>query len=256
MFYHPAFPQPPSDDVVLWRYMDAEKFTWVLDNGRLFIPAADRLGDPWEGRTPQGYLNWWNQEIENAGTPELRATLTHNRDFFARIAAAFRSYFYVSCWHMNEHENYAMWNCYTENADAVAIRTTYRQLVAALPAYAYRGLVRYIDYASDTLPSMNLFEFITHKDKFFSYEQEVRAVFLPAPEDKATVEHFTQHTFTLGTDPTFRVFAPPFDAAALINQVVLGPRSSSIFQASVEAQCGKHSLPAPVKSRQSHPHAV
>ena len=78
---HPSFPQPPSDSVSLWRYMDIDKFEWVLEHGRLFIPNADRLGDPWEGRTPQGSIDWWNREIEKAKTDELKATITHNRNF-------------------------------------------------------------------------------------------------------------------------------------------------------------------------------
>jgi len=236
--------------------MDFDKFNWMLENGRLFIPTADRLGDPWEGKTPQGYVNWWEQQIRAAATDLQRATFAHNRDFLAKISQAFRPYFYVSCWHMNEHENYAMWNCYTSGKEAVAVRTTYHQLVNALPDYAYRGLVRYIDYAADCLPSMNLFEYITHKDKFFSYEQEVRAVFLPAPDDKATVSHFTQHTFELASSPGFRVFAPPIDLSKLINAVVLHPDSSDDFRRRIQDLCEKYSLPAPELSRKSHPHAT
>ena len=43
------------------------------------------------------------------------------------------------------------------------------------------GYVRHIDYASTRLPARdngiaNMFEYITHKDQWFSWEREVRAV--------------------------------------------------------------------------------
>ena len=38
------------------------------------------------------------------------------------------------------------------------------------------GVVRYIDYATGRPPSMNMIEYIMHKDTYYSFEQEVRAV--------------------------------------------------------------------------------
>ena len=45
---HPAF-SPPSDDAVLWRYMDFTKFVSLLDRSALFFARADKLNDPFEG---------------------------------------------------------------------------------------------------------------------------------------------------------------------------------------------------------------
>lgn len=259
---HPSFPQPPSDSVSLWRYMDIDKLEWMLENGRLFIPNADRLGDPWEGRTPQGYIDWWNREIEKATTNELKATLAYNRDFVFRFSQAFRSRYFVTCWHMNEHENYAMWNCYTSSNEAVAIKTTYKQLVDVLPDYTYTGIVRYIDYSTEKLPFGNLFEYIMHKDRFFSYEQEVRGVVSPAPEapkDTAAAEdfkHFIQHHFELTSNPGFYAFAPPIDCALLVNAIVLHPDCNDVFQDRINELCSKHSLPNPERSHRSKPNAL
>ncbi|MGZ8159912.1 MAG: hypothetical protein ACXWT4_14010, partial [Methylobacter sp.] len=143
---HPSFPQPTNTSISLWRYMDIDKFEWMLEHGRLFIPNADHLGDVWEGRTPKGDIDWWNREIEKATTDELKANFAYNRDFMLKFSQAFRSRYYVTCWHMNEHENYAMWKCYTNSNEAVAIKTTYEQLIDILPDYTYTGIVRYIDY--------------------------------------------------------------------------------------------------------------
>lgn len=45
---HPVF-NPPSDDAVLWRYMDFTKFVSLLEKSALFFARADKLGDPFEG---------------------------------------------------------------------------------------------------------------------------------------------------------------------------------------------------------------
>lgn len=259
---HPSFPQPPSDSLSLWRYMDINKLEWMLENGRLFIPNADHLEDHWEGRTPQGYIDWWNREIEKAPTNELKATIAYNRDFVFRFSQAFRSRYYVTCWHMNEHENYAMWNCYTNSNEAIAIKTTYKQLVDILPNYTYTGIVRYIDYSTEKLPFGNLFEYIMHKDKYFSYEQEIRGVVSPtpeAPEETAEAQHFkhfVQHHFELSSDPGFYVFAPPIDCSLLVNAVVLHPDCNDVFKDRINNLCSKHSLPSPERSHRSKPNAL
>jgi len=232
------------------------------EHKRLFIPNIKYLGDEWEGKTPKGYIDWWNQEIEKATTDELKATLAHNRDFIFRFAKAFRSRYYVTCWHMNDHENYAMWKCYTKSNDAVAIKTTYQQLVDALPNYIYTGIVRYIDYSTEKLPFGNLFEHIMHKDRMFSYEQEIRGVILPtpeAPENSTSALHFKnfiEHHFELSSSPGFYFFAHPIDCSLLVNKVVLHPECNDVFKERIINLCSKHSLPNPEQSYQLKPNAL
>jgi hypothetical protein len=163
---------------------------------------------------------------------------------------------------MNEHENYAMWNCYTNSNEAIAIKTTYKQLVDILPNYTYTGIVRYIDYSTEKLPFGNIFEYIMHKDKYFSYEQEIRGVVSPtpeAPEETAEAQHFkhfVQHHFELSSDPGFYVFAPPIDCSLLVNAVVLHPDCNDVFKDRINKLCSKHSLPSPERSHRSKPNAL
>jgi hypothetical protein len=140
---HPAFPQPDDPSAVIWRYLDASKFEWLVNCKRLFMPSADRLGDPLEGSTPSGELEWWRREAANAETEETRDIIEKNRDFLSRMAKFFRDhYYYVTCWHMNPHENNAMWGCYTKQPESVAIRTTYAVLRESLPrSYIEMGVI-------------------------------------------------------------------------------------------------------------------
>lgn len=78
-YQHPAFPQPPPD-VSLWRYLDFEKFDWLANCRRLFMPTAHFLGDPLEGTRPAGELEWWRAQEENTTSEEQRQIIEKNRE--------------------------------------------------------------------------------------------------------------------------------------------------------------------------------
>jgi hypothetical protein len=252
IYRHPAFPQPDNESVILWRYMDVSKFNWLVEFGRLFMPSADRLGDPREGTTPPGEIEWWKRAVENADTAEQRRILEHNRKFLSRMAQALRNHYYVSCWHMNSYENRAMWDCYTAGPKAVAIRTTYAALRVALPRYIEMGVVRYIDYAIARLPTMNMFEYVTHKDSYYGFESEVRAVVLHPAGENINVTHFQENHFESETIPGFLVFAPSVDVKELVQAVVLHPKASADFKAEIVQVCSNAGLPEPELSRSAN----
>jgi len=55
---HPAFPQPTNLNVRVWRYLDYWKLEWLLTERRLAMPTADKLGDKFEGSTPEAEIDW------------------------------------------------------------------------------------------------------------------------------------------------------------------------------------------------------
>jgi hypothetical protein len=242
-YTHPAFPQPDDLSVTLWRYMDATRFVWLATWQRLVMPRADLLGDPFEGTTPQGELDWWRQEVANAADEQKRRNIEYNRNFLSRMANMLRNNYFVSCWHMNRHENHAMWRCYTRAPEAVAVITTYENLRECLPNYVYLGIVRYIDYATQRLPTLNMFEYIMHKRSHFEYEREVRAVAVP-PVDEHGRAHFLANLFQSESLPDFEAYAPTIDVKKLIRRVVLHPEAGSSFKAEIAHLCAENALPA------------
>jgi len=47
------FPQPTTDDAVLWRYMDLPRLVALLSTGELYLSQLAALeNDPWEGLRP------------------------------------------------------------------------------------------------------------------------------------------------------------------------------------------------------------
>lgn len=79
-YRHPAFPPPPHPEVLLWRYLDFEKFDWLASNRRLFMPFAQFLGDPLEGTTPIGHIEWWRALEDSAASEEHRRIIEKNKD--------------------------------------------------------------------------------------------------------------------------------------------------------------------------------
>src|SRR5277367_4840908 len=128
-FQHPAFPQPDDPHVLIWRYIDYEKFADIVTNRRLYMARADLLGNEHEGSTPDAELRYWRLLAENAESEEQRRVVQGNREMLSDFALELRRTYYVSCWHMNPDENIAMWERYVRSSDAVAISATYSALL-------------------------------------------------------------------------------------------------------------------------------
>jgi len=248
---HPAFPQPSDRNATIWRYMDASKFNWFVSSCRLFMASADRLGDPLEGTSPHGELEWWKRQVANSADDNQKQIIKHNRNFISQMTKLFRANYFVSCWHMCPAENGAMWGCYTSSPDSVAIRTTYHALQLALPTYIQIGLVRYIDYETARLPTMNMFEYIMHKDVYFAFEQELRVVATLPGHKELGQDDFLADRFELDAVEGFQVYAPQVKINKLVLGIVLHPKATEKYETTVRKLCDDNGLPAPVISRRS-----
>jgi hypothetical protein len=228
--------------------MDLAKFKWLVECGRLLMPAATKFTDKLEGTAPAGEAERWRQAFAQAGSERERAAAEHNSAFMGRMRPAFLERYYVSCWNFGDGEQREMWETYTSGPTAVMIETSYAVLRRLLPCHVEMGLVRYIDYGRDDVPSLNVFEYITHKDLSFSFEREVRAVAFHNPVAELGGKAFETDHFEAEADPTFRVYAPPIDVKALIRRVVLHPDAPPEFETEITDLCTRFGLPAPQRS--------
>ena len=212
------------------------------------MPNAAHLGDPLEGTQPIGNSNWWHSLAHSAASEDDRHTVEHNHELISRFAAAFRTRYYVSCWHINEAVSPEMWRLYADSPKSVAIRTTVAKLRATLPVYVDIGMVRYIDYSVDRLPTLNMLEYVTHKNKLFEHERELRAVAMHPVVEGLAQQHFRTHHFHTGDKHDFRVFAPPIEVASLVDSVYVHPEASQSFVEEVQSLCEKCGLPIPKRA--------
>jgi hypothetical protein len=212
----------------------------------LFMPEAKHLSDPLEGTAPGGEARWWAVKYKDANCRQRRV-LKRNRQRLNGFRKMYRQHYFVSCWHMNLTETEKMWILYTKSTDAVAIRTTYSHLRRVLPDYVFIGVVRYIDYSSDTAiaPIKNVYEDIMHKNLPYEFESEVRAVACSLSRDTQATMDFANHLFEREGDHDFKVFAPPINVVKLIDEVIIANQSGPKCRAKVKSICSNKGLPKP-----------
>lgn len=149
---------------------------------------------------------------------------------------------------MNEHEDISMWDRYTSSSKSVAIYTSYKNLRSILPRYVDMGVVRYIDYATTRLPTLNMYHRIMHKRVEFSVESEVRGVAFENLPDELGGLDLRGNRFAKSDDPSFHVFAPEVNLKQLIEGIVTHPKSASSFREQMQKLVECLGLPTPIES--------
>jgi hypothetical protein len=177
---HQNFERPGSPEAKIWRYSDLGKFICTLCTGSLWFSRIDQFDDKYEAS--------WLPYVPPAGRagPAPQVFEDNRR----RIWPASVSTTAVNCWHMNEWESDAMWKLYG-GGTGVAIQSTFARLTASLkdcPHFVSVGLVKYIDYTSDTFVGQdNGFQPFLHKRKSYEHEKELRAVVWPPGGEHGTM---------------------------------------------------------------------
>ena len=175
--------QPKDEKALVWRYMDFTKFFSLISTITLFLCRADQLGDPFEGSYSKANIQL-RPEVYKDIPKDSSKKMQHQISAFARWI---RQWTYINCWHMSDYESAAMWKLYAKSNEAIAIQTSYENLVNSLPESVYVGLVQYIDYEKDWLPEGYSFYPFMHKRKSFAHENEVRIIHQDYPTSEKGV---------------------------------------------------------------------
>jgi hypothetical protein len=180
------------------------------------------MGDPFEGHYSRLDSLSENAFVEAQKTEPDFSFMTdddHRRNFrelLANIPRSKQDYF-ISCWHMNEHESLAMWKIYAAQDDSICIRSFYSLLTELLPDDVLIGMVRYIDYETAYINLGNAFNYVMHKRKSFEHEREVRAV-IWTPMLKTQLERVKD-----------RGLVVPISMNALIQRIYINPNADPIL---------------------------
>lgn len=207
----------PSDDTVIWRFMDLAKFVSLLKDKALFMTRADRFEDQFEGavcaeedadRYNEALMVYYAEMLKGNAVPK---ELFDNERTANRLL---RMNSYINCWYEGEHETMAMWRLYASGKEAkgVAVKTTVGQLKNAIGHYVEIGRIEYIDY-SIQWPNVNAA--LWCKSVSFEYEHEVRVRITPEK----------------GLSYTPAVFMTlPVDLNELIETIYVSPMAESWFK--------------------------
>lgn len=165
--------RPSRSLQTLWRYLSAERLLDLLTNKELFFAHLPYLEDAREGvltsRTREHLAKWFQAQD--------RSSLSQAYAQVDEYQSAQR-FFYVNCWHMNDHESYLMWKAY--GCRGFAIETTFERLQASLnnsDCIVTGGVVNYFDYQRDLTAVGNVFNHVATKDMPYRDEREYRLVF-------------------------------------------------------------------------------
>jgi len=252
---HPVFTPPADENIKIWRYMDFTKLVSMLESRGLFFCRADKLGDPFEGSLPRA-----SEQLRAEYEKKYSDGEYHIHEF-----RSLRKWTMVSCWHMNPHESAAMWRLYAKTNEAIAVCSTYQKLKDFLDARCYLGVVKYIDYERDCLPTIPnniLFPFV-HKRLSYKHEDELRAVLPGWPPMKPLVGEKPQwmkfelsdgngvrSMYDFDAEPSGGGVWHPMDLTLLLEEIRIAPGSPQWFGELVEQVVRRYALGKPmVQSR-------
>jgi len=198
LYAHPCFSEPQNDEIKIWRYLPLPKFIDLLHSRTIFFTRADLLRgeDKSEGSSLTNVdlaaikifdeLNKQNIKVPHPNIPDvsLNNLIEMTKKTHLVSEEQLIKKYFINCWHMNDHENFAMWKIYSEPF-GVCVQSTYSSLTASFsdPQYSfhkqpkiYVGEVKYIDWDNDSIPKNNGFWPFMHKKREFKYENELRCV--------------------------------------------------------------------------------
>jgi hypothetical protein len=165
----------PSDDTVIWRYMNLEKLLAILGTHQLFLCRLDKFIDPWEGVWPKPIV----EAIRNNWLPK-------DHDTFLSFSKRMRRSFFVNCWHESKYESAALWDQYARSA-GFAVCTTVGRLKQSIsdnrPVFV--GRIKYLDYDEDTVTELNMLLPPFLKRRSFQHENEVRVMLWDMPIEES-----------------------------------------------------------------------
>jgi len=202
------------NDMFVWRYMSFAKFVWTIQNKCLWLSRADLLGDPWEISLSGEQLKFVIDR--HPITPIGQEPKETAEERSKRIIGLWRKNTFISCWNKSQYESNALWKIYCENSDGIVLQTTYDKLDLIKGQYLLYPVTYPVPGSNKKTPSHT--DLVTKKRPMFSYEEEVRIVFLDKDNNN-------------GATGGVRL---AFDFENLIESVRVHPKSNESFFGAVQ----------------------
>lgn len=227
-----SIPQPLSEDLDIWRYMDFTKFVALLETQSLFFARVTHLDDPFEGSFPssQTPMDRVLGMLPRSAFPEGTTVTVSPSPGLEDHWKVMRNWAMVSCWHAVSHESAAMWKLYAATGVGLAIRSTVKRLRQALgnppplpPGFFggdryHIGMIEYIDFSSSHIPIDNGAAQFFHKRRSFEHERELRVLLMRWPVKANNWFDYDQRPVDSGQQL-------PVDLKTLIHEIRVAPQA-------------------------------
>jgi hypothetical protein len=207
--------ETPSDETVIWRYLDLPKFLLMLEQRSLYFALLSEFEDKWEAVLDRELTTG----IANQFAAASGQVIGLYQEYFKHTA--------VNCWYCGAEESIAMWRLYTTSEYGVAIKSTVKDLKRALAGYekeVYLGAVVYRDHTAPPAQTLSANEItpykaILQKRVCYKHELELRAIthFLPEFPENSPLGTLVEAPYPEHGRPV------PIDLPTLIQSVTTGP---------------------------------
>lgn len=170
-------------DLTVWRYMPFSKFISLLTFQALWFSKLNILQDQFEGTMPEPTKEMMTKRYQEMKKHFPAEQHWQFDEMASRNEQDSRELLVVSCWFLNEAESPRMWREYGGENDAVAIKSTVRQLLENVGVphdsrVSHIGRVKYIDHNNHLMSAYDANQGIERaflKDaENYSHENELR----------------------------------------------------------------------------------
>lgn len=229
----------------IWRYMSFDKFESILNSSELYFASAEQFND---NDDHEGAITEYEYESRKKFISKTSLNEEEKSNYLKSLESAFsplREYVKISCWHINEHENVAMWNYYQGKGKGIAIETTLKDLLENIGEYRIQdsygletinvALIKYIDYLKDSMDDR--FGFLTpflYKRNSYAYENEVRLIIS------------LRQAVEFGVKAPKKGIRVPFDYKNGVKRIILSPNSDSVYYERVSSILDKYNTKIPI----------
>lgn len=184
MEQHPHFiiSEDLTENTVIWRYLSLTKFLSLITKKELYFEGIYKLIDKYEGSLPPGFQFYQSATPIGGKSNRFKKAHEQHKINIIQKEQLLESLpkIVVNCWTMHSAESYALWKIYTDSTSGIAIKSTIGRLKAAINKNSNVFNISKVYYGPHRKPVLD--SIVTRKEKFYTFEEEVRLYTLSETE--------------------------------------------------------------------------
>lgn len=238
----------PKENYTIVKYMDLLRFVSLLQRQALFFCRLDKLEDKFEGTIAKANhkvrRNWYkhtNSITAPLSDAEIEEKIAEQYAFEEKMKALHC----VNCWNRKSTESAALWKIYSDFNKGVMLKSSISNVTKAL-AETDKEIqlteIRYLDYNTEYMPDGNTNYPMLHKQKAYSYEDEVRLIYQIMPP--------TGWEHDWNKEEVEEGFYIKTNLSDLIDEIVISPYSPKWFFELIKGIMEKYSIDKPITMSQ------